>query len=550
MAKFDNSMFKSLTCGVVFDKKKIKRKQVDVKKEEKSEKSIQQFDSIEEDEPKVSTVESGPPKKKKKLSDAYIKCKNAEQINKLRKELNINVKGCLEPIKPIQSFDELFESASLHPQLIENIKSYNFAAPTPVQMQVLPIFLQQKSVKVVAPTGSGKTIAFAVPLIQIIHEKVQKSPKLSDQIHAIVLVPTRELALQILTVTAKLCYETGIRAHIIKDTSENKMENFHKKKTNILITTPLKLVHFGKSAAMTLDHVDWIVIDEVDKLFEESNQGFKDDLDSVLKSCKNKNKKFALFSATTTKEMTPFVHENLKDFVTVNISPNLPTTSVKQELLFVGTESAKLMTIRNIINEGILPPVLIFLQSKDRAKQLHSELKFDGLRVDVIHSDRSQKEREEVHKSFREGKIWVLICTELMSRGIDFRDVNMVINFDLPTSIYSYIHRVGRCGRANRTGKAITFYTSDDKKGILRDIAQLVKKSGSHVEGFLLQLKKSTRKERIAMLKKAPKRKNFSTKIESDSKPKSWKKKLRMKKKLKKMQKPNESGDSGDSDQS
>lgn len=324
-----------------------------------------------------------------------------------------------------------------------------------------------------------------------------------------------------------MCYETDVRAHIITSTNEDHMGNFHKKKTNILITTPLKLVHFIKSKAMPLDNVKWIVIDEVDKLFEESNQSFKDDLEQILAACTSEERKFALFSATTTKEMTPFVHANLKDFATVNISPNIPTSSVDQTLKFVGTESAKLLAVREIFREGVSPPVLIFVQSKDRAKQLFAELMYDGLNIDIIHSDRKQKEREEVYKKFREGKIWVLICTELMSRGIDFRDVNMVINFDLPTSIYSYIHRIGRCGRANKSGKAVTFYTNDDQKGILRDIAKLVQKSGSHVEGFLLQLKKSSKKDRTALLKKAPKRKSISHKVDfNKKKSKKWKRNL------------------------
>lgn len=370
-------------------------------------------------------------------------------------------------------------------------------------------------------------MAFVVPLIQNLLNKIKTAPD-RNHLQSIILVPTRELASQILSVAARLCYETDIRAHIITSTNEEHMKNFHKKKTNILISTPLKLVHFIRNAAMKLDHVEWIVIDEVDKLFEESNNGFKDDLDAILSACSNKDKKFALFSATTTKEMTPFVHENLKDFATVNISPNIPTSSVEQELKYVGVESAKLLAVREIFREGVAPPVLIFVQSKDRAKQLFAELMYDGLNIDIIHSDRTQKERDEVYKKFREGKIWVLICTELMSRGIDFRDVMMVVNFDLPTSIYSYIHRVGRCGRGNKKGKAITFYTNDDQKGILRDIAKLVEKSGSHVEGFLLQLKRSTKKERLALLKKAPKRKNISHKVNVNKrKSKAWKKNLK-----------------------
>lgn len=348
-----------------------------------------------------------------------------------------------------------------------------------------------------------------------------------NQIQSVILVPTRELASQILGVTARLCAGTGIRAHIITSTNEDHMKNFHKKKTNILISTPLKLLYLVKSGAVKLNLVKWVVIDEVDKLFEEST-GFKEDLDQILVACTNKDKKFALFSATTTKEMTPFVHSNLKDFATVNISPNMPTSSVDQELKYVGTESAKLLAVREIMSSaGVSPPVLIFMQSKDRAKQLFAELMYDGLNLDIIHSDRTQKEREEVYKKFREGKIWLLICTELMSRGIDFRDVMMVINFDLPTSTNSYIHRIGRCGRGNKRGKAITFYTNDDQKGILRDIAKLAEKSGSHVEGFLLQLKKTSKKERVALLKKAPKRKRISIQVDSSKKSKKWKRNLK-----------------------
>jgi ATP-dependent RNA helicase DDX52/ROK1 len=131
-----------------------------------------------------------------------------------------------------------------------------------------------------------------------------------------------------------------------------------------------------------------------------------------------------------------------------------------------------------------------------------------------------------VYRKFREGKIWILICTELMSRGIDFRNISMVVNFDLPSSTISYVHRTGRVGRAGKSGKAVTFYTNEDNKcGLLRDIARLVQKSGSHVEPFLLQLKKSSKKERVALLNKAPKRKSISTKLNFSEKSKRKKKK-------------------------
>lgn len=497
-------IFKSLTFGVKFKKPHLKKPLPAVKLEMKKE--------VEED---------FIPLKRKKVSEEYKKCKENEIINKIHKEHCIKVKGVDEKEKPIESFDELFTRFKIHEQLIKNVISLKYLQPTPVQMQCMPLFLKQIELKVAAPTGSGKTLAFVVPLIQNILSNSER-----EGIQAIIIVPTRELATQILSVATRLCVETGVRAHIITNTNEEKMKKFHKKKTDILISTPMKLNHFIANSSISLKNVQWIVIDEVDKLFEESNQKFQEDLDVILEACDNPNRKFALFSATTSKTMTSWVHENLKNFATINISPNMPVSTIKQELKYVGTEAAKLQVVRDIVREGIQPPVLIFLQSKDRAKQLFSELMYDGLNIDIIHSDRNEKERNEVYRKFREGKIWVLICTELMSRGVDFKNISMVINFDLPTSTISYVHRVGRVGRAGKSGKAITFYTNEDNKcGLLRDIAKMVVKSGSYVEPFLLQLKKSNKKERVALLKRAPKRKIISTKVNFDEKKRKKKKK-------------------------
>lgn len=531
-------IFKSLTVGVKFKKRRWDQN------------LATKLNTSENKDDKINVTQK-PKKKIKKLSDEHQKQKQSEKVNFVRKLHNINVKGDVEKEKPIESFEELFLRFSIAESLKNNVLSLRYENLTPVQMQVIPLFLKRKQLKVCANTGSGKycscknilhrhllilnfchelfliyfigkTFAFLFPLIQILmdnnDESSNKMPFI-DNIRAIILIPTRELAQQILSVATRLCYETNIRANLITSTNKVHMKNFHKKKTNILITTPLRLVHFIKSSTMSLSSVEWIIIDEVDKFFEESNQTFQQDLDVILKTCDNPNRKFALFSATTTKEMTKWVHEKLIDgFVTINISPNKPVCSVNQELRYVGTDSAKLMELREIFRQGIQPPILIFVQTKNRAKQLFTELMYDGLNIDIIHSERSGKDRNEIYKKFREGKIWILICTELMSRGIDFRNVSLVVNFDLPTSLISYIHKVGRVGRtgsANQNDMAITFYTNDDNKcGLLRDIAKIMKASGSSVEPFLLQLKKSTKTERDKLLKKAPKRKSISTKID------------------------------------
>lgn len=361
--------------------------------------------------------------------------------------------------------------------------------------------------------GSGKTTAFLLPIIQNILNENKINPSNQKRIKALIICPTRELASQILRECVRLCDNTGVRAHIIKNTDDDYMKSFHKKQTNILIVTPNRLCYFLKKDVpnFSLETVKWIVIDEVDKLFEESKNDFQEELGAILRACKNPERKFSVFSATTSSEIVKWAFETMVDFVTVKIGiTNSAIDSVQQELLFVGNESGKLLAIRDIVKTGLTPPVLIFVQSKDRAQQLFTELIYDGFNIDLIHSDRSQKERDVVVRKFREGKIWFLICTELMGRGIDFKGVNVVINYDFPQSTISYIHRVGRTGRAGKTGKAITFFTNDDKK-YLRDIATIIKNSGGIVPDYMLTLKKIRKKDRVALLQKAPKRKAIRT---------------------------------------
>ena len=456
----------------------------------------------EDDEPRVARR-----KKVKKFTEEQLKVRSDLEAKKIRKKHNINIKGGVDTA-PIESFTELFEKYNIDPRIVENVTK-NYQLPTIIQMQAIPIMLEGRQIKACAATGSGKTLAFLLPLIQgIINE-----PKSENTIKSIILVPTRELATQILGEAVRMSIKTEVRSHIITNTNDKSMKDFWKKKTNILICTPNRLSYFIKNSPekFSLSAVKWIVIDEVDKLFEESRNSFQEDLDIILKACSNPDKKFALFSATTTPVIAKWTIENVKNYATVNIAANstINADKVIQELKFVGGESGKIIAFREIINNGISPPVLIFVQSKDRAQQLYQELAYDGINVDLIHSDRTQSERDIVVKKFREGKIWFLICTELMSRGIDFKDVNLVINFDFPQSQISYIHRVGRTGRAGKTGKAITFFTSDDKK-YLRDIATIIKRSGGNIEQYMLSLKKSRKKDRMEIMKKAPKRKMIS----------------------------------------
>lgn len=195
---------------------------------------------------------------------------------------------------------------------------------------------------------------------------------------------------------------------------------------------------------------------------------------------------------------------------------NAAAQTVKQRIIYVGKEDAKLVTLRQDLRDGFQPPMLIFVQSKYRAKELYHELLYDGLNVNVIHGDKKKVERDEIMKQFRLGEIWILICTDLMSRGIDFKTVNSVVNFDFPSSLVSYIHRIGRTGRAGREGTATTYFTDDDSP-FVKTIALLMQKSGQDVPAWMLNLKGADNKEWKKIAIKPVRRKSISTTMEKKS---------------------------------
>ncbi|KAJ2762549.1 RNA-dependent ATPase rok1, partial [Coemansia nantahalensis] len=249
-----------------------------------------------------------------------------------------------------------------------------------------------------------------------------------------------------------------------------------------------------------LTHVRSLVLDEADSLMDK---GFLEQVDEILAACASPSLQISLFSATMPSSVEQMAKTIMKDPIRIIVgTQNAATASIDQELLFVGQEEGKLIGLRNMITEGFKPPCLIFVQSIDRAKELFHELVFEGINVEVIHSERTQTQRNRIVQKFRSGELWVLICTELMARGIDFKGVNLVINYDFPQSAQSYIHRIGRTGRAGRPGRAITYFTKDDAPH-LRTIVNVMRESGCEVPEWMLGLRNPT-KDTKRKIKKAP----------------------------------------------
>ncbi|KAK7926148.1 hypothetical protein WMY93_008458 [Mugilogobius chulae] len=410
-------------------------------------------------------IQNQPSGDKEKNSLKRLKHLHQEKVNRIRGQNRINVHGCDVP-DPVCTFEELQSEYRLHSRILQNLKDAGLDTPTPIQMQAIPLMMHGREVLACAPTGSGKTLAFCLPLLTHLQQPANLG------FRAVVISPTRELASQTYRELLRLSDGVGFRVHIIDKASlaAKKYGPKSSKKYDILVSTPNRLIYLLSQDPPVLDlsSVEWLVVDESDKLFEAGKSGFREQLATIFLACSGPKVRRAFFSATCTPDVEQWCRLNLDNLVTVNIGHrNTAVETVEQELLFVGSEDGKLVAMRDIIKKGFLPPML--------------------------------QQRDNVVNSFRSGHIWVLICTALLARGIDFKGVNLVLNYDFPTSAVEYIHRIGRTGRAGHCGKAITFFTENDKP-LLRSIANVIKQAGCPVPDYMIGFKKIHRLIIIAVV--------------------------------------------------
>jgi len=378
----------------------------------------------------------------------------------------------------------------------------------------------------------------------------------SGKIRALLLAPSRELASQLHREVERLgegklhgircallsksnantiCSTYGTTANSSNNSAgagNNRKNNPNQRGLDVLVSTPLRLLDCIERHSLDLGSVRVVVLDEADRLLDgndgsenaattksnnnDNNDGanaasdhksgsshvktFLSQIDTILSVIPNTAVR-ALFSATIGSSVRHLAESILRSEVDISIggkrmlgnsTASGVSHDITQKLTFVGREEGKLLAIRQIIAKGLSPPVIIFLQSKDRAQALFLELMYDNANVDVIHAGKSQAARDAAVAKFRKGETWILICTDLCARGLDFKAVNMVINYDLPTSGVTYVHRIGRCGRAGRKGEAITLFTEADFDH-LRNIANVMKLSGCDVPDWMLSLKKNSK---------------------------------------------------------
>lgn len=437
--------------------------------------------------------------------------KKAERIAHIRRHFKIKVDGDRVP-PPLDSFDKIQQFLKLDVSIMKRIREQiKFRRPTPIQMQTIPIITKKRDVIALAETGSGKSLSFILPILCKVNPEV-------EGVEALILAPTRELLLQlynqflVFNPHPKKIKVKFLRKKLIpKDQTE--VKDFVKN-VKILLSTPLRLEKVLRELDLQFSSVKHLVVDEADALFD---MGFLGQVDKIIKHCTNPALQKSFFSATMQPAIEDLLKENMSDPIRITVGiKNATTSNVTQKLVYCGGEEGKIYAMRNIFRDGFTPPMLVFVQNKQRGMDLYHELIYEGISVNVIHGDRIKEQRDEIVKKFRTGKISVLICTDLMSRGIDFLTVNYVVNYDFPQSIVSYIHRVGRTGRAGNQGTAITLFTDADIE-YLRSIANLMKKSGCDVQPWMLELKNPGRKKWKELEKNPKRRQTISTSIKKNT---------------------------------
>jgi ATP-dependent RNA helicase RhlE len=362
-----------------------------------------------------------------------------------------------------------FKELQLIKPLLKAIAEQNYDAPTPVQQQTIPLVLAKKDVITTAQTGTGKTAAFALPILQMLFHK-QDAGKRGKKIKALIVSPTRELALQIYESFKVYGKYTNLRATVVYGgTSIEPQKDVLNKGVDILVATPGRLLDLHKQDLINLDFIETLVLDEADLMLD---MGFIDDVRKIERLCPAE-KQILLFSATMPMKVVQLANTILKEPETVNATPSSSAAQNVQQLLFYVGKQNKMELCLHLLRNTIKGNILIFRRTKMGIAKLEKMLKGNGYKVDSIHGDKTQNDRENALENFKDGKVNILIATDVAARGIDIDNLDAVINFDIPNVSETYVHRIGRTGRAGNSGIAFSFCSADEKPYIA-GIQQLI----------------------------------------------------------------------------
>lgn len=363
-----------------------------------------------------------------------------------------------------------FEAYRIATEIKRNIAEMGFRRPTDIQYKAIPPILKGEDVLAIAQTGTGKTAAFAIPIVHILHDR--KVSGRSEGIKCVVMVPTRELALQITETFEKIGRHTRVKTFCIFGGVEQDPQIARLEKgIDILVTTPGRMFDLVSQGHIRLDRVEIVVLDEADHMLD---LGFIRDIRDLIKFLPRKRQTL-FFSATINETIKDLAYSLVTRAIRIQVSPKDPVAkNIDHSVAYVEMDDKRFF-LERLIRENPNSKILVFVRTKVRAERVMKALERVEIESRTIHGDKDQQDRLKVMAEFRSGAQKVLIATDVSARGIDIPDVDFVVNYDLPDVAENYVHRVGRTGRGDKKGLAVSFCSSEEK-GVLAEIESYLQK--------------------------------------------------------------------------
>lgn len=363
----------------------------------------------------------------------------------------------------------LFADLNLIEPILKALKTEGYTQPTPIQEQSIPIILDRKDLLGCAQTGTGKTAAFSIPLLQILYQE-RAQHKEQKTIKALILTPTRELAIQIDESLAAYGRHTGLKHLVIfGGVSQNPQTEALRRGVDILVATPGRLLDLMNQRFVHLDQVKFLVLDEADRMLD---MGFVHDVKKVIAKVPAKRQTL-FFSATMPKEIQQLADTILNKPLKVEVTPISSTAETIQQEMFFVDKGDKRSLLNHILKDKNIKTALVFTRTKHGADKVVKDLSREGITAEAIHGNKSQNARQRALTNFKNRTTRILVATDIAARGIDVDDLTHVINYELPNVPETYVHRIGRTGRAGASGIALSFCDHEEKE-FLKDIQKLI----------------------------------------------------------------------------